>query len=114
MCENIIKPKIKKNRPVMMDERSHQRLMWISKVTGKSQKGILEEFITELFSLSINYDKATLRIDSSILNDSVTAVLHGYGNKLQFGTCKTEFDLTQITTDKIISDLTKKANGIDI
>ena len=104
----------KKNRPVMLSERSHEHLAHISRVTGISQKKILENFINELVSLAVEYDHATLRIDSSILNDSVTAVLHGYGNKLQFGTCKTEFDLTQISTDKINEDLKKKAMGIDI
>jgi hypothetical protein len=99
--------KIKKNRPVMMCEQAHNRLMWVSKVTGKSQKGILEEFITELFSLSINYDHATLRIDSSVLNDSVTAILHGYGKKLQFGTCKCEQDLQTIADNKIREELEK-------
>ena len=99
--------KIKKNRPVMMSEQAHNRLMWVSKVTGKSQKGILEEFITELFSLSINYDHATLRIDSRVTQDSVYAVLHGYGRKLQFGTAKSDAEMQSIIDKKIREDVEK-------
>jgi hypothetical protein len=103
----MIDKKVKKNRPVMMSEQAHKRLMWVSKVTGKSQKGILEDFISELFSLSINYDQATLKIESSVLNDNVTAILHGYGKKLKMGS----FPMSASSSDKEVDEeILKKFN----
>jgi hypothetical protein len=112
--EDMTEKKVRTNRPVMMDERSHEHLAWVSKVTGISQKRILENFISELFSLSIEYDHATLRIDSRITDDKVEAILHGYGKKLSFGIVKTEQELRNVTFDKINEDLKKKAMGLDI
>ena len=112
--QDMMEKKVRKNRPVMMDERSHEHLAWVSKVTGISQKKILELFIEELFSLSVEYDKATLSINSRVTEDTVYAVLHGYGKKLTFGTVKSEEQLRKVTFDKIEEDLKKKAMGIDI
>ena len=77
--------KMKKNRPVMIDETAQTRLAWISKVSGRSRKSILEEIIEEMTSLACMYDKAYLKIESSVLASEVRIVVMGYGKKIKAG-----------------------------
>lgn len=70
---------------IKVTDKTHEQLQHISKVTNVPMARIISMFIEELFSLSIEYDKATLSISSRITEDSVYAVLHGYGKRLVVG-----------------------------
>jgi hypothetical protein len=105
---------LKGQKQVNVDEITHDRLKHISKVTNVPMARLVSEWIEELFSLSVDCDHAYYKVESSILGHEVRCVLIGYDRKIQFGTCKTEFDLTQITTDKINADLLKKSRGLDL
>jgi len=98
---------------VSISEQANMRLDHISKVTNIPKSRILEMFIEELFSLSIEYDRATLSISSRVTEDTVYTVLHGYGKKMTMGKCATEQELEKVTFDKINEDLKKKAVGLN-
>ena len=97
---------------INVDAKTHEHLKHITEVTKVPMARIISMFVQELWSLSVEYDHATLRIDSRVTEDTVYAVLHGYGKKLTFGTCHTEQDLADMNHRKIFEDLKKKSAGI--
>lgn len=105
---------VKEQAQINVDIETHTRLKHISDVTKVPMARIISQFVEELFGLSVEYDHATLRITSSILEDTVYATLHGYGRKLSFGKVSTEQELRDVTFKKIEEDANKKAHGVDI
>lgn len=100
---------------INVDERCHERLKHISKVTNQSMSKLIENWVEELMSLAVECDRAYYKIESSILGNEVRCVLIPIGpSKLQHGTCKSEQELQDLTRRKIVSDLEKKAVGMDI
>ena len=75
--------KMKKTGPILIDETAQTCLAWISKVCGCSRKSIIKEIIEEMTSLACMYDKAHLKIESSVLASEVRIVVMGYGKKLK-------------------------------
>ena len=85
---------------INVDSRTHEHLKHISKVTCVPMARIISMFVEELWSLSVEYDKATLAITSRITDDCVYATLHGYGRKLQMGTAKNDFEIQKILAER--------------
>lgn len=98
---------------INVDAQTHAQLKHISEVTNVPMARIISQFVEELFSLSVEYDKATLSISSRITEDTVYAVLHGYGKKITMGKCNSEAELRKVTFDKINEDLKRKAVGLN-
>ncbi len=95
--------KMKKNRPVMIDETAQTRLAWISKVSGRSRKSILEEIIEEMTSLACMYDKAYLKIESSVLASEVRIVVMGYGKKIKAGSFRVGSETSESKINRLIA-----------
>ena len=96
--------KMKKNRPVMIDETAQTRLAWISKVSGRSRKILfMEEIIEEMTSLACMYDKAYLKIESSVLASEVRIVVMGYGKKIKAGSFRVGSETSESKINRLIA-----------
>ena len=99
-------------KQINVDERCHERLKHISKVTNQSMSKLVETWVEELMSLAVECDRAYYKCESSILANEVRCVLISYGKrKIEFGTCKNEQELLDLTRRKIVSDLEKAAGN---
>ena len=109
---NVLKQKIQK---LNLSLQTHEKLKFISKVTGISMTHIIEMFIEELFSLSVEYNHCTLSITSKITEDTCYAVLHGFGKKLSINAFKTDVNASDAEidaeTEKRLIAQAEKANN---
>lgn len=101
---------------VAIDKLTHERLVFISKISGKAQSRILEDFIEAVFAVSVNYRKMSMTIYDDVLEDTIRIVCHGLRSPsaLTVGRAHSEQELEKVTFDKINEDLTKKAVGVDV
>lgn len=99
---------------VSIDQLSHERLLFISKISGIPQAKILRDFIEAVFSISVSYRKMSMVIYEEILSDRILIVCHGLRSPSHpiVGRCTTEQELTDVTFKKIEEDSKKKALGV--
>ena len=67
-------------------------------------------FVEELFSLSVEYDHCTLSMTSRVTEDTVYAILHGFGKKLSINAFKTDVNATDEEIDEQIRDKLAQAD----
>src|SRR4030067_2258206 len=108
---NRLKEKIQK---LNLNERTYERLKFISKVTSIPMTRIISEVIDAIFSLSINYDKATFRCFDVVTEDTVNIIIHGYGKKLTVNTFSVPSDMPNSEIDKIIEKRTLEKIDADL
>ncbi|MCJ7559339.1 hypothetical protein MUO79_01810 [Candidatus Bathyarchaeota archaeon] len=60
-----------------LSPNTHCQLKYLSKICGLSMTEIVRQIMNELTSLSVNFRKATLSVDSRITENTCYIVLHG-------------------------------------
>ena len=108
---NGLKEKIQK---LNLNERTYERLKFISKVTSIPMTRIISEVIDAIFSLSINYDKATFRCFDVVTEDTVNIIIHGYGKKLTVSHFKADFNTPNEQLDKESEERTRARIALDL
>jgi len=70
----------KKFEKVNVSAQTYVQLKYLSKITDLSMTKILENIISSVFALGVNYEKASLQVYDSQLNQEVTVKLLGYSH----------------------------------
>jgi hypothetical protein len=88
---------VMKHKHIRVNEKTHQELQCISKMTNVSMAKIIEEITECMMSLVAgNYPKATFKVMDMVTEDSVIITIHTYGKKsLVFGKSATDTEMLE-------------------
>jgi|WetSurMetagenome_2_1015567.scaffolds.fasta_scaffold73561_2 hypothetical protein len=101
-------------KQVNVSEKTEQQIHYTAMILGKTISGFLGELFDSIIQQSCNF-KNDDRANLTYLCEYDDITLRFSGSKVAcVGKCSNEQELTNIATDKIISDLTKKSRGLDL
>ena len=85
-------------KQINVDSRTWEYWKLMSKMSGVPMAILQRKIAKELMSLCINFSECNFSIDSSVLGNTLSIVVHGKRspNAITFGTCKSESELQSV------------------